>query len=299
MSVHRFYRPPPSPSAALWELSDIEVIRQAAQRGPDQDQAVSEFYRRYRSPIGATGVRWGIKEHELAGFVSRVCRRLIERAKELKELNATLVLQEAQSLVPGLLILECAAAPGPNQEAAWSELISRYGQAIRAAGRSRGYPADDMDGFVYEVIACLIERRTRFRDLQSACVRKVARNLATDHWRHEQTQAHSYVDASLEDIIAAPRQGKVQGAGQTIAVDHHPNATVQPEANRVIDRVDIWRLLDQLPTSTADMLVLRFFDEWTEQEVAARWGKSAVSVRQLLFRARRSLREALASSQAS
>jgi len=113
--------------------------------------------------------------------------------------------------------------------------------------------------------------RLRSIDDPQAYVRKVMVNSYASWYRRK---------ARLETATANPAQGVV----------------INDQALRVDDRDAVWRALLTLPPKQRTVIVLRYYEELTEVEIAAVMGTTAGTVKSQAARALRHLAETLAKS---
>ena len=113
--------------------------------------------------------------------------------------------------------------------------------------------------------------RLRSIDDPQAYVRKVMVNSYASWYRRK---------ARLETVTANPAQGVV----------------INDRALRVDDRDAVWRALLTLPPKQRTVIVLRYYEELTEVEIAAVMGTTAGTVKSQAARALRHLAETLVKS---
>jgi len=77
------------------------------------------------------------------------------------------------------------------------------------------------------------------------------------------------------------------------AVDQNDGMVTEDESSRIDDRDDMWRALASLPPRQRAVIVLRYYEDQSEQEIAAVMGTSAGTVKSQSARALRRLAEIL------
>src|SRR5437868_166694 len=103
----------------------------------------------------------------------------------------------------------------------------------------------------------------------------------------------------------APFRGWVFGIARNLCRDRQrqpklllmpepPDAAAPAEAERTAIRMDVRSAVADLPDEYQDVLILCDVEEWDAREVAEALGRSLESTKSLLYRARRALRERLA-----
>lgn len=119
-----------------------------------------------------------------------------------------------------------------------------------------------------------------------------------------QAELASYMGVSLADLLDAERAGNAfelssldapLPSGDTLA-DNLGNE--DRELELVLDLETMWQHYDELPQREQRLLLLRFYGELTQAEIAARLGVSQVHISRLLAHALRHLRECLLGSDA-
>lgn len=116
-----------------------------------------------------------------------------------------------------------------------------------------------------------IQRGVRPKDNLKGYLYRIAHNWIMDYFRHR-VPADSPID--LADLVSS-----------------HPN----PEAafSSQTEKQKVREALLNLPESQQQIIMLRFFEEWSHEETAAALGKSVEATRALQYRALNSLRTML------
>jgi len=137
---------------------------------------------------------------------------------------------------------------------------------------SNGTLAEDLTG---DVFSKAWERIDRFewRNIEfEHWLLRIARNVVIDHWR-----ANKRSTQPLDDLLEAP-------SGDLLPEEH-------AERN---NQVNLLRgALARLPDEQRDVVILRFIEGYSHQDVATVLGKSIVAVRQIQVRALLALRKLL------
>ncbi|WP_329492694.1 SigE family RNA polymerase sigma factor [Kitasatospora herbaricolor] len=129
------------------------------------------------------------------------------------------------------------------------------------------HAADDLVQSTFEQI-CRNWRRVRSADVPEAYARRILVNLANDRWRRRRRHAQAPLHGDAGDERTDPYQG-------------------------VDTRDELMRTLQTLPTSMRTVLVLRYFEEFGDAEIAALMNTSASTVRSQASRALAKLRSAV------
>ncbi len=145
-------------------------------------------------------------------------------------------------------------------EAAYDEL---FHAAYRVAYRILGSRSEAED-VTQEALTRAYLRWRKVHPYAEAWVSRVASNLAIDAWRRRR-RADLHVVADDE-------------------------ARSRPRHDRVVDRIDLLRLLEALPKRQREVLVLRYLADQTEKATAAALGCSVGSVKRHSHRALDALR---------
>ncbi|WP_371476754.1 SigE family RNA polymerase sigma factor [Kitasatospora sp. NBC_00315] len=112
-------------------------------------------------------------------------------------------------------------------------------------------------------------RRVRSADVPEAYARRILVNLANDRWRRQRGHA----ETPLHDDAGGERVDPYKG---------------------VDARDELMRTLQELPTSMRTVLVLRYFEELSDAEIAGLMNTSASTVRSQASRGLAKLRSAVA-----
>ncbi len=128
------------------------------------------------------------------------------------------------------------------------------------------HAADDLVQSTLEQI-CRHWRRVRSADVPEAYARRILVNLANDRWRRQRRHA----EASLRDDAGGEQLDPYRG---------------------VDTRDELMRTLQSLPTGMRTVLVLRYFEELSDAEIAGLMNTSATTVRSQASRGLAKLRSA-------
>jgi RNA polymerase sigma-70 factor (ECF subfamily) len=144
--------------------------------------------------------------------------------------------------------------------------------------------------YFYRVYAFALARTgdaSMAEDVTSETFRQAFQNLARFQWRGVPFSAWLFRIAA--NNVSDMRK---HGPGQT-ALQDLPEDPVDPadELAQIEERVQLYEFVDRLPADQRRVIVLRFAQEKRVSEIAAAMGKSEGAVKQLQFRALRSLRE--------
>ncbi len=165
-----------------------------------------------------------------------------------------------------------AAEAFPMDEESFRAFYQRTSQPLwRYLAHASGDPVLAEDLLQEAFYRFLVSARTRSmsEDHQRNYLFRIATNLLRDHWRH------------------------AKGNTLPIADREHAMASGERTAERVQQRQDLARALDHLRPRERQMLWLAYVFGSSHQEIAEMLGLKAVSIRLLLFRARRKLAELL------
>ena len=112
---------------------------------------------------------------------------------------------------------------------------------------------------------------------------QMARNEITDHWRRR--QRHAQVEVLIEDEpgIAAALES-IEGS----AADRPDQQQSRSELLRLVQVA-----LDRLPASYGQALEWKYIDGESVQDIAKRFGQTAIATQSLLARARTAFRDAM------
>lgn len=130
----------------------------------------------------------------------------------------------------------------------------RAGALLRTAYLLCGGDRDAAEDLLQEVLERAYPRWRRIRESPEAYVRASLANAAANRWRH---RSRRVAEIPLEDAPPLPRPGHEQ---------------------RIVDEDQVVRALRQLPPRMRAVLVLRFFDDMSEAQIAKalRCGKGSV-----------------------
>jgi RNA polymerase sigma-B factor len=107
------------------------------------------------------------------------------------------------------------------------------------------------------------------------------------------------LDVGVEEVLEAlgAEANKQASSLEALTGDDAPLHTRVGELDRRLDQVEYWQalrpLLEALPERERTILVLRFYDELTQTQIAERFGISQMQVSRLLARTLSTLREGL------
>jgi len=142
---------------------------------------------------------------------------------------------------------------------------------------------------VYFFIVSRVHDRTIAEDLTSEVFHKVLANLPNYQWRGTPFSAWLFRIASNAIVDYFKRSDREQQA------DELEHALAQPDLSSAdlyfIERhVHLFRLVEQLPELQRRVVCERFVDERSIREIARRLSKTEAAIKQLQFRALRTLR---------
>lgn len=165
--------------------------------------------------------------------------------------------------------MEAELAVGRNRTRPLAEIYAVYGpRAGRLAFVLTRDPQLAQD-VAQEAFACLITRLSRLRDPNAieAYLRRSVINLCRKHWRR-----------------LGREQSFIRREGLTIAA----RTSTQPDLAR---RDALQRALDRLPYRQRAALVLRFYEDLSERQTAQALGCAVGTVKSMVSRGLRTLRE--------
>jgi RNA polymerase sigma-70 factor, ECF subfamily len=114
-------------------------------------------------------------------------------------------------------------------------------------------------------------------------------------WRaHRIGDLHAYVRKVMVNTYASSRRRR--GAVEVVTADPAGRMCGVDDAQRVDDRDAVWRALLVLPSRQRAVIVLRYYEDLSEQEIAAVMGTTAGTVKSQSARALRRLAGLLAST---
>ena len=142
--------------------------------------------------------------------------------------------------------------------------------------------AEDCVTETFSRLLTALKRNTGPRDYLKAYLYRVAHNWITDHWRANSLAVN---DVSLDDLEeSSSTLGQLDGA-------HEPEPT-----QLVFERIDAEGVRAALRSLTADqrqVIVLKFYEDLSNEEVAAAINKPISAVKSLQHRALTSLKRLL------
>jgi RNA polymerase sigma-70 factor (ECF subfamily) len=155
---------------------------------------------------------------------------------------------------------------------AFGQLYRRYARLIHGILISRVRPVE-VEDLVQDVFVRALPRLRDLRDASrfGAWLSTIARNIATDHYRHAQTQPESPADS----------------------VDPDEQPTKASPLGTSNEAAEILECIRSLPEAYREPLILRLVEGMTGPEIAARTGLSPGSVRVNLHRGMQQLRQKL------
>ncbi len=166
-----------------------------------------------------------------------------------------------------VLVVRCQA----GDEAAFAELVARYAARLRYFLRKLVGSADRADDLLQDVWLDVFRHLPRLADPQAfrAWIYRIARDRAFGHLRK--------------------RQWSEQPLGDTDVLDELPEENGFDEE----DAARIHAGLDQLPAEQREVLVLRFVEAMSYEEIARATGQPLGTVRSRLFYGKQALRKQL------
>jgi RNA polymerase sigma-70 factor (ECF subfamily) len=174
----------------------------------------------------------------------------------------------AERLYEQLLVLRCQA----GDEDAFGELVARYHPRLRYYLRRILPNADHADDVLQEVWLAVFRALPRLADpaALAAWLYRIARDKASLQWRVRPPEL--FVDVLDFDLVEEPSQD---------------NEFRQEDAQ------EIHASLDQLAPEQREVLVLRFLEDMTYQQIAKVTGCPIGTVRSRLYYAKSALRQAI------
>lgn len=175
--------------------------------------------------------------------------------------------EQADRLQERLLVLRCQT----GDEAAYAELIERCGPRLRYFVRKRLGHADAVDDVLQEVWIDVFRQLPRLNDVGAfaAWIYRIARGKAVLDVRRNGDCRHALQDA---DEIAAPE--------------------AEPEFS-ADDAARIHIALDELPAEQREVLVLRFMEAMSYEDIGQVIGRPVGTVRSRIFYGKQALKRLL------
>jgi len=172
----------------------------------------------------------------------------------------------AERLHEQLLVLRCQA----GDEDAFEELVARYHPRLRYYLRRILPRADHADDVLQEVWLAVFRALPRLADpaALAAWLYRIARDKASIRWREEPP-------------------------GRSLDVSGLVEEPSQDDEFREEDAGEIHASLDQLTPEQREVLVLRFLEDMTYQQIAKVTGCPIGTVRSRLYYAKSALRQAI------
>jgi RNA polymerase sigma-70 factor (sigma-E family) len=130
--------------------------------------------------------------------------------------------------------------------------------------------------------------RYEAEDLVQTALVKVVRS-----WSRIERRDDPYVYARAVLANTATSRWRRRKRHDELMADHRPPASVPDPAGGVVLKDAVWRALDTLPTRTRAVLVLRYFEDLTEAQVASILGCAVGSVKSQASRGLARLRNEL------
>jgi RNA polymerase sigma-70 factor (ECF subfamily) len=141
---------------------------------------------------------------------------------------------------------------------------------------------------VYAYVARRVQDRDAAEDVTAEVFHKALANLPRYQWRGApfgawllKIAAHAVADRARRGVREAAAPDDLPDGG----------ADLDADLDLVEQRARLFRLVDQLPTDQRMVIVQRFVDERSIRDVAQRLKKTEGAIKQLQFRALRTLRE--------
>ena len=175
--------------------------------------------------------------------------------------------EAADRLYEQVLVVRCQA----GDEAAFVEIVQRYHERLRYYVRRLSVDASRVDDVLQEVWLIVFRGLPRLRrpGALAAWLFRIARNAALAEQRR---------DRALSGPASAPEAAA--------AADDEPDFTPQ-------DAARMHACLDRLAPGHREVLVLRFFEELSYEDIADVVGSPLGTVRSRLHHAKRALRRAM------
>jgi RNA polymerase sigma-70 factor (ECF subfamily) len=150
----------------------------------------------------------------------------------------------------------------------FAELYERHFDRVYAYAvlrvRSRDAAEDVTSDVFHKALAALPQYEWRGAPFGAWLIR-IASNVIVDRWK--------------------------RWAREAVGSDLLPEQVAEPEVEHVDQLAQVFKLVDTLPADQRTVIVERYVEERSIREVAARLGKSEGAIKQLQFRALRTLRE--------
>ncbi len=138
---------------------------------------------------------------------------------------------------------------------------------------------------VYAFVVIRVKDRAESEDLTAEVFHHALANLKKFEWRGIPFAAWLYRIAAN---LISDRRDRAGRENDDSALDHA--GTDSPQLEEVERRATLFRLVGSLPDAQRRVIVLRFVEQKSIQEVARELGKSEGAVKQLQFRALSTLR---------
>src|SRR6185503_10705209 len=171
---------------------------------------------------------------------------------------------------------------------------------IEAAQRDRARFADVYERYfelVYGYAARRVQNRSAAEDLTAEVFRKALEHLPRFKWSGAPFAAWLFRICSNLIADRAKRNAKLTSTPPNELAASDASKDSQTSLEEMERQAQIFRLVAELPADQKLVVALRFADEKSIKEIAAELGRSEGAVKQLQFRALKSLREKLTAEQ--
>jgi len=142
--------------------------------------------------------------------------------------------------------------------------------------------------FVYAYVARRVHDRSEAQDLTAHVFQQALANIGKFKWRGAPFVTWLYRIAA--NAIADQARKKSR---ETLETESTTNTSVDPDLEQVERRAQLFRAVEALPEDQRKVILLRFGEEQSIREIAARLNRSEGAVKQLQFRGLENLRARL------
>jgi RNA polymerase sigma-70 factor (ECF subfamily) len=164
--------------------------------------------------------------------------------------------------------------------AAFCELVTHYGPAIRSLCLMRAVEANRADDIAQQVFLLAWKRLPELNEPAAfwSWLETITRNHLLTEWRRAERERRMHQRYSSACLAKAE-------------IDAETNLENAEELSRHVDSLK--KCLDSLPAELRKMVKMRYDENKTSQEISTILGRSADAVRQTMFRLREKLKDCI------